>query len=98
MREIRSEHEVTEQLAKIGISYRRFDEVMDYVQDILCSHPEAFPVIHGTRISICLTNEFVGNSFPDIPALSIYFHYDAQTVKILSVEECDIESYGTSFD
>ena len=60
----------------------------------LLSHPEAFPVIKGTHISICLTNEFVGNSFPHIPPLSIYFHYDAQTVKILSIEECEIESYG----
>jgi len=98
MREIRLEHEVSEQLSKIGISYRRFDEVMEFVLSVLVHHPEAFPIIEGTRLSICLTNEFVGNSFPDIPPLGIYFYYDSQTVKIVSVEKCEIESYGISLD
>ena len=93
-RELRLEPEVQGQLKHIGLSYRRFDELMEFAYDFLAKHPDAFPVVTRTRISLCLTNEFVGNSFPDIPALAIYFHYDERTVNILSIEASDAESYG----
>jgi hypothetical protein len=34
------------------------------------TRPEMFPVIPGTKLSICKTNEFAGASFSDIPSLA----------------------------
>jgi hypothetical protein len=53
-----------------------------------------FPVIPGTSLSICKTNEFAGASFPDVPSLALYFHYDAEHVYLIAVEPNDSESYG----
>jgi hypothetical protein len=53
-----------------------------------------FPVIPGTRLSICKTNEFAGTSFSDIPSLALYFHYDDEHVFLIAVELNDSDSYG----
>jgi hypothetical protein len=66
-------------------------EILDVV---LSAHPEMFPVIPGTRLSICKTNEFAGASFPDIPSLALYFHYDDEHVFLIAVDLHDSESYG----
>ena len=94
IRAIIHEWGVAEQLSDLDISYRRYDELMEYIEEVLASHPEAFSVIAGTKISLCKTNEFVGNSFGDIPSLAIYFHYDESTVRIIFVETNDQDSYG----
>jgi hypothetical protein len=94
MRTIRNEPGVEDQIRNLGIRYERFDELMETVCETLCAHPDTFPVLAGTRLSLCRTNEFAGISFADIPRLSIYFHYDADMVYILAVEECALESYG----
>jgi hypothetical protein len=94
LRTIRHEHAVDEQIQTLKIEFERYDKMMEFVGDVLCEHPEAFPVIAGTRISICKTNEFVGGSFSDIPSLAIYFHYDDREVQIISIERNNLESYG----
>jgi hypothetical protein len=53
-----------------------------------------FPVIPGTRLSICKTNEFAGASFPDIPSLALYFHYDDEHVFLVAVDLNESDSYG----
>ncbi len=67
---------------------------MEFVNDVISTMPDAFPLIPHTRISICLTNEFVGNQYSTFPSLAIYFYFDEQTVTIISVEENPLESYG----
>jgi len=94
IRAIRHEHGVDDQLEALGIGFRRYDELMEFINETLAQYPEVFRVIPGTKISICKTNEFVGNSFPDIPALVFYFHYDNSTVTLISVEINEIDSYG----
>jgi hypothetical protein len=93
LRSIRQEPGVEEQLKALGIGYERFDDLMGYVSEVLSQHPEMFPVIVGTRISICRTNEFAGGSFRDIPSLAIYYHFDEQMVQIISIESSHLESY-----
>jgi hypothetical protein len=93
-RTIRHEHGVDEQIDALGITFKRYDSMMEFVSNVMCEHPEAFPVIAKTKISICKTNEFVGGSFNDVPSLAIYFHYDEHEVRIVSIEPNGIESYG----
>ncbi len=94
LRCIRTEHGVDDLISNLGIGFRRYDELMEIVNEMLCRHPEMFPILKGTRISLCKTNEFVGNSFLDVPSLAIYFHYDDDNVYIISVERNGLESYG----
>ena len=94
LREIRYEQGIDEQLKKLRVSYQRLDEVMDFVSETLSSSPEAFPVIPGTHLSLCLTNEFVGDQYQHIPALAIFFNYDHQTITVVSIEDTLFESYG----
>ncbi len=94
MRSVQLEGEAGNQLVSIGVSFQDFDEVMHFVYETLCRMPQAFPVIPGTRLSICLTNEFVGAQYPHIPALALYFYYDHDTVRIISIEESLFDSYG----
>jgi hypothetical protein len=93
-RQLRYESGVEEQLASLEVDARRFDEVMEAINDVLSSAPEAFPVIAGTKLSFCKTNEFVGTNFDGIPSMVLYFHYDLSSVYILSVEESEGEAYG----
>jgi|GEM_PF-4507209 len=93
-RQLRYEPLVEEQLRKLKVEVRRFDEMMESIEDVLASSPQAFPSIPGTKLSFCRTNEFVGTNFRGVPSLSIYFHYDAHCVYIISVEESQDESYG----
>jgi len=92
-RQLRYEHAVLEQLKKLRVDIRRYDELMEAIDEILCSAPEAFPVIPKTKISFCRTNEFVGTSFSGVPSLAIYFHYDPSYTTIISIEQSDEESY-----
>lgn len=91
---LRYEHGAFEQLEKLTIDVRRYDELMEAIDATLCVAPEAFPVIPKTTISFCRTNEFVGTSFSGLPSLAIYFHYDAACVYIISIEQSAEESYG----
>jgi hypothetical protein len=93
-RAIRYEPCVDDQLKELGLTHQRLDEIIGIASDLLCQHPEMFPVIVGTKLSFCRTNEFVGIVFPNIPSLAIYFRYDRHTVSIISIEETTIESYG----
>lgn len=86
MREIRWEHVTQEQIKAIGCGFRRFEEMMLYIEDVLCNHPECFHVIDGTKLSVCLTNDFVGESFSDTPSLRMFFYYDQHSINIVSVD------------
>jgi hypothetical protein len=94
MRTIRTEHGVDETIRKLGIEHVRFDDLMASIETVLCGYPETFPVIPGTALSWCRTNEFVGVSFNGIPALSMYFHFDDNYVYLLTIEECKVSSFG----
>lgn len=94
MRTIRYERNIDFSLQELGINYKRFDELIETLQEVLCTHPEMYPVIPATKLSICRTNEFAGMSFSDIPKLTLYFHYDANHIYVLEIEECRSESYG----
>lgn len=83
-----------EQLKALKIDYKQFDRVMEAIDEVLSQYPEAFPVIPGTRLSFCRTNEFVGASFPGVPYLAIYFYYAETIVHIISVEESSAEAFG----
>ena len=93
-RQLRYEPVVIEQLKKLKIEVRRFDEMMEAIDGTLSSAPEAFPTIPRTKLSFCRTNEFVGTSFHGMPSLSIFFHYDVSTVYIISIEESDDKNFG----
>lgn len=97
LRTIRWEAVTDEQIKGFGIGYSRFDELLTVVTETLCAHPEMFPLLPGTRISLCKTNEFAGNSFVDIPSLAFYFHYDDEVVSVVSIEVNEIESYARSW-
>ncbi len=83
--------ETNEQLRALKIGHKRFDRLMEAIDEILAQYPEAFPTIPGTRLSFCRTNEFVGASFPGIPSLAIYFYYGETVVNIVSIEESSYE-------
>lgn len=93
-RTIRHEHGAEEQFQQLGVGYERYDNMMLAIEETLTSHPEAFPVIQGTKLSICKTNEFVGAEFSEIPSLVIFFHYDDQHIYIIAVESNGLESYS----
>lgn len=86
MRTIRWEHISQDQIEAIGCSFQRFDEMMIFVGEILCSEPEYFPVIDKTKLSICFTNDFCGESFPDIPALRMFFYYDQDYIFLVAID------------
>lgn len=96
MREIRWEHVTQEQIAAIGCDFKRFDEMMLYVEETLCNYPQFFPIIEKTKLSVCFTNDFCEESFPDIPTLRIFFYYDQHSIYIVAVDagpEYDKEIY-----
>lgn len=93
-RQLRYEHGVEDQLSKLKIEIERFDQIMEGIEEVLSMTPEAFPIISGTKLSFCRTNEFVGTNFLGVPSLAIYFHYTADTVSIVAVEESELEGYG----
>ena len=86
MRSIRWEHVTEEQIAAIGCGFKSFDEMFSYVESALCEHPQFFPVIEGTKLSVCFTNDFCGESFPDIPALRIFFYFDQHYIHIVAID------------
>lgn len=94
MRTVQLEGEAGKQLEAIGASFVEFDDVMGFIYETLCNVPQMFPVIPKTRLSICITNEFVGSQYPHVPALALYFYYDLDTVRIISIEESLVDSYG----
>jgi hypothetical protein len=94
MRVVQLEGDAGKQLKAIGVSFIDFDEMMEFFYDTLCTVPEMFPVLPGTRLSICLTNEFVGSQYPHVPALALFFTYDLDTVRIYSIEESMFDTYG----
>ena len=86
MRQIRWEHITEEQIRAIGCGFQRFDEMMLVLEEVLCKHPEYFHVIDGTKLSVCFTNDFCGESFADIPALRMFFYYDQYNIYITAVD------------
>jgi hypothetical protein len=86
VREICWEHLTQEQIKAIGCSFQRFDEMMLFVEEMLCNHPECFHRIDGTKLSVCFTNDFCGESFADIPALRMFFYYDQNCIYIVAVD------------
>ena len=50
MRSISHAHGIYGQLKRLGIGYSRFDDLMLILEETLCKHPEAFPVIPGTKV------------------------------------------------
>ena len=81
-------------MAALKISYKRWNDAIEAIEETLSAHPEIFPVLAGTRLSICKSNEFFGSRFPGIPLLAIYFHDDEKQVYLISIEESDLGSYG----
>lgn len=86
MRQIRWEHVTDEQIKAIGCGFKRFDDMMLFIEEALCNHPECFHVIDGTKLSVCFTNDFCGESFADIPALRMFFYYDQHYIYIVAVD------------
>ena len=93
-RSIRYETAAQEQISKLAISYERWDEVLQGVEEMLSMHPEKFPLLPGTKIRLCRTNEFFNMSFDGIPSMALYFHFDDEKVHILWIEASDLHSYG----
>jgi len=83
-----------EQLQQLGIGFEKYDNMMLSVEHALTNYADMFPIIAGTKLSICKTNEFVGGEFSEIPSLALYFYYDDNTVRIVAVELNPTESYG----
>jgi len=85
-RTIRQEPKFNEQLAALGVSHKRLDEVMEGVSFALSRHPEQFPRVPGTQISIIKTPVY-----PNAPSLRIFFTYSEEEVHLLVVEFCEEE-------
>ena len=86
MRTIRWEHVTFEQIEAIGCSFERFDDMMIFIEETLCAQADFFPVIEQTKLSVCFTNDFLGESFPDIPALRMFFYYDQYYVYMVAID------------
>ena len=86
MRSVRWEHVTQEQIKAIGCGFQRFDEMFQFVEDQLCKFPQLFSVIEGTKLSVCFTNDFCGETFPDIPALSVFFYYDQDFIYVVAID------------
>ena len=86
MRTIRWEHVTLEQIEAIGCGFERFDDMMLFVEEMLCTYPHFFPVIKKTKLSVCFTNDFCGEFFPDIPALRMFFYYDQHYVYMVAID------------
>jgi hypothetical protein len=86
VRTIRWEHVTHEQIKAIGCGFEKFDDMMPYIEGTLCEHPEFFAVIEGTKLRVCFTNDFCGESFPDIPTLRLFFYYDQHYIYIVAVD------------
>jgi hypothetical protein len=86
VRTIRWEHVTEEQIKTIGCSFKRFDEMMRFMEGTLCEYPQFCSVIEGTKLSVCFTNDFCGESFPDIPHLRMFFYYDQHYIYIVAID------------
>jgi hypothetical protein len=95
VRAIRLESDAEAQLQKLKVDYARFDDLMvQFVENVLCTHPETFPAIPGTLLRVCFTNEFGDITFPDLPSLALYFHFDDQCVYIVAIDRNEQSPYG----
>jgi hypothetical protein len=65
----------------LKISYRRLDDVMAGVCVALATNPELFPKIPDTSLSLVKTRDF-----PSVPALRIFFTYNATDVHLHYIE------------
>ena len=92
MRTIRWQHARRVFVGAIGCGFERFDEMMLFVEEALCTYPEFFHVIDPTKLSVGFTNDFCGESFPDIPALRMFFYYDQDCIYMVAIDA------GTEYD
>ena len=83
-RTIRQEPKFNEQLETLGISHHRLDEVLEGVAFALSRHPEVFPRVPGTQLSMVKTPVY-----PEAPSLRIFFTYTDDEVHLLMVEFCE---------
>jgi hypothetical protein len=75
---IREEQEYADAMRSLRVSYRRLDEFIGDIADVLCVHPERYPSLQGYRLHRIRVSEF-----PGIPELSIYFTYDDDYVYLM---------------
>lgn len=66
--------------------FSRLDEALSAVDEALCKTPETFPVVIGTEFHRLKLRPFEG-----VPALSIFYRYDAEKVYLLWAELCTEE-------
>lgn len=78
---IREEQEYADAISALRISYRRLDEAIGSIADVLCQHPERYPHLRGFRL-----HRVRLAGFPGIPGLSIYFTYDDDYVFLMDAQ------------
>lgn len=77
-RTIREEDEYKAAIGVFRVNYRRLDEAILGVSDVLCLHPELYPSLPGYRL-----HRIRISKFPGVPELSIYFTYDDDYVYLM---------------
>ncbi len=81
LRTIREEPKFEEQCQALAIIHKRLDEVLSGLYFSLARHPETFPAIPGTSLSIAKTAVY-----PDAPAVRVFFTFSDTEVHLLTIE------------
>jgi len=84
LRTIVEEPLFSSQVSELAVDFSRLDEVMNGISFSLCHSPENFPVVPGTQLSVIKTCMYDG-----VPAIRIYFSYNAERVLLLCLEFCE---------
>lgn len=80
LRDVRREPLFLEQIDALGITSQRLEEALAGMDYALSRQPEAFPKVPHTSFSRALLH------IEGLPALRVFFTYDAVLVRLISVE------------
>ena len=71
----------SEQLDQLAISFRRRDEIMEALGFALARHPEIFPSVFGTSLSVAKAV-----LYPNTPPVRILFAYNEERVSLIGLD------------
>jgi hypothetical protein len=81
MRTVRFEELFSSQIRRLKVDFKKLDEAMEGLIEVLGNAPELFPQVPGTPLRMVALNEM-----PGIPPLSIFFLFDDETIYLMSAE------------
>src|SRR5258706_11825310 len=84
LRQFRQEPKFDEEVAALGITHKRLDELLASATYSLARHPERCEKIEGTLVHVYKTVVY-----PDAPSVRIFFTFNDVEVDLLHIEFCE---------